>query len=178
MKEQLRHLDELPVHAGTGIPTRAIAGQLLVCGLVHRELELDEVQRGRYPQSALTEDFACDEGWVVPGIAWSGALVGQLLDTGGVVERGQWVEFAAGEYKFTLPIEEARTGLVAHMLNDELLPREHGGPVRLILPVCRVLHQHQMARTHRGPRGAGAEHRTRNRDATARSLREATGVQI
>jgi methionine sulfoxide reductase catalytic subunit len=125
-------LTALPVHAGA--PGDIAGHRLSVRGLVSRELCLDREAFRRMPQADLSDDFACKEGWVVPGQRWHGVLVAEILDAAGVHAGARWVEFAAGDFRFSVALEEARAGVVALMLNGEQLPVEHGGPARLVLP--------------------------------------------
>lgn len=85
------------------------------------------------PQTTLTEDFVCEEGWSVPRQSWSGVLVEDLLSTAGIAQ-AEWVEFAAGDYRFTRPMTEARSELIALMLNGAPISEVHGGPFRLYVP--------------------------------------------
>lgn len=126
-----QRLDALPKHPVEG---RSSPVSLVVNGLVRQALELAASALADLPQTQVTDDFVCEEGWWVPDQAWSGVLVGDLLDHAGVAEGGRWVEFAAEDFRFSIPIEEARRGIVALSLNGEPMPHEHGGPARLFLP--------------------------------------------
>ena len=123
-------LDELPEHAGRPgsnderVELVAISGEA-------RAVTLGDFEC--LPQTSLTEDFACEEGWLVPRQTWRGVLVGDLLDATDANE-GQWVEFAAADYRLTLPMPEARTALIALDLNGAPLSHSHGGPFRLYGP--------------------------------------------
>jgi DMSO/TMAO reductase YedYZ molybdopterin-dependent catalytic subunit len=107
---------------------------LRIGGLVEVTLDLTPDQLAGFTQTGLTEDFSCEEGWVVPDQAWRGVLVGDLLDAVGTDVDAGWIEFAAEDFRFSLPTEEARRAIVALGLNDAPLTREHGGPARLLVP--------------------------------------------
>jgi len=131
MTERPTVLETLPLHPG--VPPDSATHRLGVGGLVAHAASLDREQLARYPQSEVTEDFVCKEGWTVPGQNWRGVLVADILDAAGVLDGARWVEFAADEFRFTVSLEEALTALVALELNGAPLPREHGGPARLVL---------------------------------------------
>ncbi len=132
MPEYPRVLDSLPDHGAPLIGETE--HRLRIVGLVRQPMELTATQLERLPQRTVIEDFDCREGWVVPAQRWSGALVGDLLDAAGATAEGTYVEFAAGDFRLTLDIEQARGALVALDLNDQPLPRQHGGPMRLYAP--------------------------------------------
>ena len=124
-------LDELPEHpAGVSEAPKV----LRVLGLVERPISLSPADLASLPAVQVTEDFVCEEGWRVPAQAWSGVAVGSLLDRAGVQRGGQWVEFAAADFRFSVRVEDARKGIVALSLNGKPLNHEHGGPARLFLP--------------------------------------------
>ena len=123
-------LDELPEHAARpGRNDERV--QLVTLSGEARAVSLDDFEC--LPQTLLTEDFSCEEGWLVPRQTWRGVLVGDLLDATDA-DAGQWVEFAAVDYRLTLPMREARTALVALTLNGAPLGHSHGGPFRLYVP--------------------------------------------
>ncbi|MCE4619324.1 MAG: molybdopterin-dependent oxidoreductase [Desulfurococcales archaeon] len=80
-------------------------------------------------------DFHCVTGWSVGGVRWKGVPLLDLLSQHGL--KGKWiVAVSTGGYTTVIPFEERLLDdafLVTH-LGDERLPREHGGPYRLILP--------------------------------------------
>ncbi|MCA9644140.1 MAG: molybdopterin-dependent oxidoreductase [Myxococcales bacterium] len=125
-------LESLPVH-GAPSPS-ATSHRLRVSGLVRTPVSLTVAQLERFPQELLTEDFTCEEGWTVPSQRWRGVCVRDLLDAARVSTATACVEFAAGEFRFTLPMDQARRALVALRLNDEQLTRWQGGPMRLVVP--------------------------------------------
>lgn len=125
-----RILSDLPAFPA---PVRE-AGRLVVSGLVESVLELVAADLAMFPQTGLTEDFTCVEGWVVPDQEWTGVRVGDLLDAAVAKPEAGWIEFGAGDFRFSLQLEEARKAIVALELNSAPLTREHGGPARLLVP--------------------------------------------
>jgi DMSO/TMAO reductase YedYZ molybdopterin-dependent catalytic subunit len=162
--EPLEILSELPAFPSPARETR----NLTVSGLVETALQLSPEDLAALPQTGLTEDFTCEEGWVVPDQEWKGIRVGDLLSAAGTKQGAIWIEFAAGDFLFSLPIEEARKAIVALELNDAPLTLEHGGPARLLVPggACftsiKWLERIE-ARLEAGPDQAAAIARTRIR---------------
>lgn len=132
MNTESHPLDALPVHPGG--PAAATHPRLVLDGLVARRLELTPADLAAFPPAAVTDDFRCLEGWSVPGLHWRGVALATLLDAAGVDDRARSVQASAGEFSVPLTIEEARGALLATHLGDAPLAREHGWPVRLVVP--------------------------------------------
>lgn len=131
-KTEPQALSALPVHPG-GTP-EAAHPRLVVDGLVARRLELAPADLAAFALAEVTDDFRCLEGWSVPGLHWRGVALATVLDTAGVAAQARSVQASAGEFSVPLTLEEARGALLATQLGDAPLPREHGGPVRLVVP--------------------------------------------
>jgi len=129
---QSHPLDALPVHPGG--PPACADSRLVVDGLVARRLELTPADLAALPLAEVTDDFRCLEGWSVPGLHWRGVALATLLDAAGVDDDACTVQASAGEFSVPLPIEDARRALLATHLGDAPLAREHGWPVRLVVP--------------------------------------------
>lgn len=125
-------LSALPVHPGG--PATPENPRLVVDGLVQRRLELTPSDLAAFPPAAVTDDFRCLEGWSVPGLHWRGVALATLLDAAGVDANARCVQASAGEFSVPLSLEQARNALLATQLGDQPLPREHGAPVRLVVP--------------------------------------------
>ncbi len=129
---ELTVLDALPVHPGDA-PDPA-TWRLRVDGLVGQPLDIDLDGLLAMPQQLMVDDFACLEGWTVPGIRWRGVTIADLLDRAGAPPEAAWVQVTADDFSIPLPIADARAALLAVEANDEPLPGEHGGPARLVVP--------------------------------------------
>ena len=125
-------LDALPVHPGEAPDPST--WRLRVDGLVDEPLDLGVDDLEAMTQQLMVDDFACLEGWTVPGIRWRGVAVADLLDRAGVADGGSWVQVTADDFSIPIPIAEARTALLAVEANDDPLPGPHGGPARLVVP--------------------------------------------
>lgn len=129
---QSQSLSALPVHPGG--PAASADPRLVVDGLVARRLELTPADLAALPAAAVTDDFRCLEGWSVPGLHWQGVALATLLDAAGVDASARSVQASAGEFSVPLTIEQARSALLATQLDDQPIAREHGWPVRLVVP--------------------------------------------
>ncbi len=66
---------------------------------------------------------------------WRGIRIGRLLDQAGLLPAASHVRFVSvTSYRWSLPLEEARTALLATHIADEPLSHEHGFPLRLVAP--------------------------------------------
>ena len=131
---------------------------LEIGGLVENSLSLDWDALRALPQFDEEADFHCVTSWSLMDSSWQGArfadvaaLAKPLPEAAFVVCTGSDHDPASGEaYTTNLPIDEALSEdvLLVHSWNGVPLPREHGGPVRVITPrlyawkgakwICRV----------------------------------------
>ncbi len=66
---------------------------------------------------------------------WRGIRIGRLLDHAALHTDARYVSFVSvTSYRWSLPLEEARTALLATHIDDEPLSHEHGFPLRLVAP--------------------------------------------
>lgn len=108
-----------------------------VAGAVERRIEWDWRTFMAQPQIEVTVDIHCVTTWSVRNQRWIGVAAKRLLD---VVrpraEAGFLVAHGHDGYTTNLPLVDFDDDdvLLAHTLNGAPLPREHGGPVRLMVP--------------------------------------------
>ncbi|MFA4965190.1 MAG: molybdopterin-dependent oxidoreductase [Thermoleophilia bacterium] len=112
---------------------------LAVDGLVRQPLRIDAAAWRALPRRAETVDFHCVEGWSVDDVPWGGVAPAVLLEQAGLEPEANYVVFHArsGVYTSSLPLElvtHPRT-MLADTLAGEPLPPDHGGPLRLVVPV-------------------------------------------
>lgn len=109
--------------------------RLEVGGLVRRPRTWDLAQLKAAPRSELVHTFQCVTGWRVPGVAWAGVRLGDLIDMAGPLPGAKAVEFTSydGVYTESLTLEQAHRPdiLVAYEMLGATITRDHGGPVRL-----------------------------------------------
>ncbi|MEW2449306.1 molybdopterin-dependent oxidoreductase [Streptomyces parvulus] len=109
--------------------------RLTVDGLVDRPTTYSLADLRALPQTRMVRDVQCVTGWRVPGTAFEGVRLSDLLAAAGVRETADAVRFTCfdGAYSESLTLEQARRPdvLVALRMRDEDLGHAHGGPVRL-----------------------------------------------
>ncbi|MEO0539367.1 MAG: sulfite oxidase-like oxidoreductase [Cyanobacteria bacterium P01_A01_bin.105] len=89
------------------------------------------------PQSDFTIDFHCVTTWSKLDVKWTGIKVTDFLATLDVDPKAQHVmEHCYGGYTTNIAMADfARPeNFFAHTLYGEPLPKEHGGPMRLVVP--------------------------------------------
>jgi DMSO/TMAO reductase YedYZ molybdopterin-dependent catalytic subunit len=125
-----RVLEKLPVFS-EGFPDVCEWG-LRVTGLVRKRLELTLGDLMKLPQVSLTFDFHCLEGWVVPGTEWQGVKASAVVMPASPLPEARYAIFKSGDYTEAFPVESLDQLVVAHSLHGKPLPRENGGPLRLV----------------------------------------------
>lgn len=126
--EVLDRLPVFPVSEGTDWHGLRIEGMVRhPVGLSLHDLE-------QMPQRKLAQDFRCEEGWVVPDQRWEGVSVADLLELAEPLPGARYVALSAGDFTVSLTLEEAMQegAILALRLDGAALPREHGGPCRLV----------------------------------------------
>lgn len=111
--------------------------QLRVDGACHEPLTLDWQGFMALPQVDDTSDFHCVTTWSRMDLRWRGVRFADLAALAGVDERATHVLCHAYDgYSTNLPLVEALKPdvLLVHTVDGAPLPREHGGPVRMITP--------------------------------------------
>lgn len=130
--DKLEILSSLPVH---GTPTSdPTAHELHIDGLVRESITLDSAGLARLPRAEVTDDFICREGWCVPGLHWEGVSLATVLDLAGADPEGAFVQVSSADFSTPLSRADAERALLATDLGGDPLAREHGGPVRLLVP--------------------------------------------
>jgi DMSO/TMAO reductase YedYZ molybdopterin-dependent catalytic subunit len=108
--------------------------RLAVTGAVNRPrvFTLDEL--AALPITKLRATLDCTGGWYTVQ-EWSGLGVGDLLARAGVQPGARVVRFrSATGYRWSLPLAEARTALLASHVGGHPLAAGHGSPFRLVAP--------------------------------------------
>jgi DMSO/TMAO reductase YedYZ molybdopterin-dependent catalytic subunit len=117
---------------------------LRVDGLVAEPRTFSAADLEALAAASLTDDFRCEEGWIVANQRWEGVSLAELLHVVRSLPIARYAEVSAAVYSVAVPLfgsEEASSkglapphALLANRLNGAVLPEEHGGPCRLILP--------------------------------------------
>jgi len=125
------------LHAG-GVPETDLATwDFKVFGEVENPITLTWEQLRELPASKITVDIHCVTRWSRFDTTFKGVHWSELAKLAGPKPSGRYV-VAQAEQGFTanLPIEaiENENALIAYEADGEPLTRDHGGPVRLMVP--------------------------------------------
>lgn len=110
--------------------------KLRVFGLVDQKIELDWEQFTHLDWVAVTADFHCVTQWSALDNAWEGVPLSALVALARPKPEARFVmAHCYGGYTTNLPLDASlEEGLLAHKHNGAELGRDHGWPVRLIVP--------------------------------------------
>ncbi len=112
--------------------------RLEVSGLVDQPLTLDYDALRALPRTTEVRDFHCVTGWSVPNVRWTGVRLTDLFERVRPQARAGGVQFTSAEipYVDSLTLKQASLHdvLLAYEMDGKPLPREHGAPVRLVMP--------------------------------------------
>jgi DMSO/TMAO reductase YedYZ molybdopterin-dependent catalytic subunit len=127
------------VYTTSGVPILSPAGfRLSIEGLVRRPRTLNLAHLLAMPAVRLVRDYHCVTGWSVPGVAWTGVRLRDLLFQAGPLPAASFVLFhsADGSYTESLSLDQANLPdvLLGYKLNDRTLSHEQGYPLRLVIP--------------------------------------------
>ena len=110
--------------------------RIRVWGLVGKEIDLGWAQFCALPWVEVNADFHCVTQWSSLDQTWEGVWVADLLDLAGIgAEARHIMAHCFGDYTTNLPLELALSeGLLAHRQNGGEIGKDHGWPLRLIVP--------------------------------------------
>ena len=112
--------------------------QLEVSGLVDKQMVLSFDDLRALPSIEMVKTFQCVTGWRVPNVSWKGVQLSHLLAMAGVQSSAIAVSFESydGMDTESLTLDEAHIPdvIVAYEMYGKTVSREHGGPVRLVVP--------------------------------------------
>lgn len=112
--------------------------RLDIDGLVDQPQTLDFDQLRALPRVDQVSDFHCVTGWSVEDVRWAGVRFADLLEAAGVQAGAGALTFSSAEKPYTdsLTLDQAMTddAMLAYEMDGLPIKREHGAPVRLIMP--------------------------------------------
>ena len=110
--------------------------KIRVFGLVEREVELDWEQFMKLGWVTINADFHCVTQWSSLDNTWEGAPFASLVSLAQPKPEARFVmAHCYGGYTTNLPLAVAmEEGLLAHKQNGQELGKDHGWPMRLIIP--------------------------------------------
>ncbi len=110
---------------------------LTVFGAVEKSVTLDWSGLMAMSQVERVSDFHCVTRWSQLDMDWQGVLVSEILALTQPQEHAQYVTIHGYDgYTTNLPLSALMDDdvLVAHQVLGKPLSREHGGPVRMVVP--------------------------------------------
>lgn len=120
-------------------PTPRVAEEeleLRIFGLVdERRLSWQDLME--LPQTEMTKDFHCVTTWSKLDVTWTGILTTDLLSVLAPEPNASHIMFHCyGGYTTNLRLDDftAEGCMLAHKLEGDAIPTEHGGPLRAIIP--------------------------------------------
>jgi DMSO/TMAO reductase YedYZ molybdopterin-dependent catalytic subunit len=112
--------------------------RLEVGGLVDRPATLTYDELRALPRTNEVRDFHCVTGWTVSSVRWTGVRLTDLFDHVQPQAAAHGVMFVSAEVPYVdfLTVQQASLHdvLLAYEMDGKPLPREHGAPVRLVMP--------------------------------------------
>jgi DMSO/TMAO reductase YedYZ molybdopterin-dependent catalytic subunit len=112
--------------------------RLKIGGLVEQPLSLTYDQLRALPRAEQISDFHCVTGWSVKNVHWAGVRMHDVLAAARPLDSGHALEFVSMEVPYidylTLGQASLRDVMLAYEMDGRPLPREHGAPVRLVIP--------------------------------------------
>jgi DMSO/TMAO reductase YedYZ molybdopterin-dependent catalytic subunit len=112
--------------------------RLRIEGLVDRPQTLTYDDLRSLPRAEQVSNFHCVTGWSVDNVHWAGVRIRDLLAASGPQASGTVLELVSAEapYADTLTLRQAELhdAMLAYEMDGKPLPREHGAPVRMVIP--------------------------------------------
>jgi DMSO/TMAO reductase YedYZ molybdopterin-dependent catalytic subunit len=112
--------------------------RLRIDGLAERPLELSYAQLLALPKAEQISTFHCVTGWVVRRVHWGGVRFHDLLASAKPLPQAQALRFVSAEKPYDDYLEmrqvRLRDVMLAYEMDGKPLSREHGAPVRVVIP--------------------------------------------
>ncbi len=112
--------------------------RLRIDGLVRNPMDLSHRELLALPKATQISTFHCVTGWVVGGVHWGGVRFHDLLAAAQPLPKAQALHFISAErpYDDYLSLRQVslKNVMLAYEMDGKPLPREHGAPVRVVIP--------------------------------------------
>src|SRR5579859_1503489 len=112
--------------------------RLKVGGLVEKPASISYEQLRALPRVEQVTTFHCVTGWSVPNVHWAGVRMQHIFDLVKPLPQAGALQFVSAEdpYVDYLTMRQSRLSevMLAYEMDGKPLPREHGAPLRLIIP--------------------------------------------
>ena len=112
--------------------------RLRVGGLVDEPVSLTYDELRALPRVEQVSTFHCVTGWTVKNVAWGGVRLNDVLRHASPKREAHALQFVSMEVPYvdylTLHQASLHDVMLAYEMDGRPLPREHGAPLRLIIP--------------------------------------------
>ncbi|HMK66364.1 MAG TPA: molybdopterin-dependent oxidoreductase [Thermodesulfobacteriota bacterium] len=111
--------------------------KLYIKGEVEKPLVLTFKDLLALEQVQMICDVHCVTGWTLLDSRWGGIRLSTIMNLAKIKKEANFVVFEAPSgYTTNIPLTEARKDnvLLAHTFSGQKLPKEHGAPVRALVP--------------------------------------------
>jgi DMSO/TMAO reductase YedYZ molybdopterin-dependent catalytic subunit len=112
--------------------------RLGVGGLVEKPLSLSYAELRALPRATQISTFHCVTGWSVPNVHWAGVRLHDLFALARPLQKAAALQFVSAEqpYVDSLTMQQAMLHdvMLAYEMDGKPLRKEHGAPVRLVIP--------------------------------------------
>jgi DMSO/TMAO reductase YedYZ molybdopterin-dependent catalytic subunit len=112
--------------------------RLSVGGLVEQQVSLSYDELRALPRAEQISNFHCVTGWTVNNVHWAGVRIHDVLAAARPLASGHALRFTSMEVPYvddlTLDQASLQDVMLAYEMDGQPLPREHGAPVRLVIP--------------------------------------------
>jgi DMSO/TMAO reductase YedYZ molybdopterin-dependent catalytic subunit len=112
--------------------------RLEVSGLVQQPVSLTYAHLRSLPRAEQVTTFHCVTGWSVPNVHWAGVRLSDVYDLVRPLPEAGGIQFVSAEEPYidylTMQQSLLRNVMLAYEMDGKPLPREHGAPLRLIIP--------------------------------------------
>jgi DMSO/TMAO reductase YedYZ molybdopterin-dependent catalytic subunit len=112
--------------------------RLRIGGLVEQPVSLTYDDLRALPRVEQVSTFHCVTGWTVNNVHWGGVRIHDVLAAAKPHSTAHALEFVSMEVPYVdyLSLRQAslRDVMLAYEMDGTQLPREHGAPVRLVIP--------------------------------------------
>ncbi|MBW2311400.1 MAG: molybdopterin-dependent oxidoreductase [Deltaproteobacteria bacterium] len=131
-------IEKWPVRTAEGVPdVDTQPWSLAVTGLVENPLALSLKEVQELGAIEIVRDFHCVESWSVPNNRWKGVPVHRILEMANPTPNAHYAMVRSpGGYETDLPLDVLLQSdtILAWQRNGEPISRDHGYPLRLIVP--------------------------------------------
>jgi DMSO/TMAO reductase YedYZ molybdopterin-dependent catalytic subunit len=112
--------------------------RLSVGGLVEKPVSLSYDELRALPRASQISTFHCVTGWTVQNVHWAGVRLSDVFAQAKPLPEAGALQFVSAEQPYVdyLTMQQAllHDVMLAYEMDGKPLPREHGAPLRLIIP--------------------------------------------